>query len=113
MQADNLLLIFTVIAIVLGVSAAIVSFAAAVRADMSNTPMSKTFAGARFGLMVKIVFAALLLIGVTPSTRTLAAMYIVPAIANSKAIQKDFPELYDLAIGKLKEQLAPAVEKKP
>lgn len=49
-----------------------------------------------------------------PSTKTLAAMIVVPAIANSQAVQKDFPELYDLAVNKLKEQLAPSkeVEKK-
>jgi hypothetical protein len=42
-----------------------------------------------------------------PGTKTLAAAYVVPAIASSQAVQKDFPELYDLAINKLKEQLKP------
>lgn len=43
-----------------------------------------------------------------PSTKTLCAVVVVPAIANSEAVQKDFPELYTLAVEKLKEQLAPA-----
>ena len=40
-----------------------------------------------------------------PPTKTLAAMIIVPAIANSDAIQKDVPEIYELAKDRLKEAL--------
>jgi len=40
-----------------------------------------------------------------PSTKTLAAMIIVPAIVNSDAIQKDVPEIYELAKDRLKEAL--------
>lgn len=47
-----------------------------------------------------------------PSTKALCAMVVVPAIVNSQAVQKDFPELYDLAMSKLKEQLKPKIEGK-
>ncbi len=40
-----------------------------------------------------------------PNTSTLSAMYILPALSKSQAIQKDFPELYDAMVKKLKEQL--------
>lgn len=70
----------------------------------------------RKGLTAIWAVVILVAIGVTvtPSTKTLAAMIVVPAIANSQAVQKDFPQLYDLAVNKLKEQLAPSkeVEKK-
>ncbi len=41
----------------------------------------------------------------TPSSTTFAAMVIIPEIIESKAIQKDLPELYDAAVNKLKEEL--------
>lgn len=46
-----------------------------------------------------------------PDTKTLAAMYVVPAIADSKAIQQDVPEIYNRAVDRLKETLKPQAEK--
>lgn len=43
-----------------------------------------------------------------PTSKTLAASYLAPMIANSAAVQRDFPELYNLAVQKLKEQLTPS-----
>ena len=40
-----------------------------------------------------------------PSTKTLATMVVIPAIANSDVLQKDMPELYNLAKEKLKESI--------
>lgn len=65
--------------------------------------------GKRDARWVTICFVLLgAAIAFLPSTKTLAATYVVPAIASSAAVQKDFPELYSLAVGKLKEQLAPS-----
>ena len=51
-----------------------------------------------------------------PNTKTLCAMYALPAIVNSKVVQTDFPELYDIALqatkGKLQELVKPAEGKK-
>lgn len=52
----------------------------------------------------------LLLATAVPSTKTIAVMYAVPAIVNSKPVQQDLPELYDMAVKSLKEQLAPKQE---
>ncbi len=41
-----------------------------------------------------------------PSSKTIAMMVALPAIANSEPIQKDLPELYQLAKDALKEQIA-------
>lgn len=43
----------------------------------------------------------------TPSTKTVAVMYAVPAIVNSKPVQQDLPELYQMGVEVLKAQLAP------
>lgn len=40
-----------------------------------------------------------------PDTKTAAAVVIAPQIANSQMVQRDIPELYTLAIGKLKSAL--------
>lgn len=42
-----------------------------------------------------------------PSSKTIAMMVVIPEITHSKAVEKDLPELYDLAMKALKEQLAP------
>lgn len=49
--------------------------------------------------ILAIVFA------LTPSTKQMAAILVVPKIVNSEAIQKDVPELFDLAIEWSKDRL--------
>lgn len=38
----------------------------------------------------------------TPSSKTIAIMYVAPALANSEAIQKDVPELWKAGVDALK-----------
>jgi len=45
-----------------------------------------------------------------PSTKTLCMMYALPAIVNSKVVQTDFPELYDIALQATKEKLQEMVK---
>ena len=45
-----------------------------------------------------------------PTTKTLAAMYVLPRIAESEAIQKDLPEIWDLGVSALKQQFAKEYE---
>ena len=42
-----------------------------------------------------------------PRSNTIAMMYVLPEIANSKVVQQDLPEIYDAAMKALKEQLKP------
>lgn len=64
---------------------------------------------------MKILFIPILFCGTAsallPSTKTLAAMIVIPAIADSSVIQKDAPEIYKLAVDRLKSSLQPEVEK--
>ena len=63
-------------------------------------------------VIVAIVVSGL--IGVLiPDSKTIAAMVVIPVIAESDAIREDIPQLYGAAIEKLKEslELNPAVEK--
>lgn len=46
-----------------------------------------------------------------PSSSTVAMMVIIPEIANSKALQKDVPDIYNAAVDALKKQLTKEVEK--
>jgi len=57
-------------------------------------------------------FIFLSLAVLTPSSKTIAMMVVIPAIANSEVIQKDVPELYSLAIDALKENLTQKEESK-
>lgn len=43
--------------------------------------------------------------GLFPSSNTIATMVILPEIVNSEVIQKDLPEIYKMAIEKLKAEL--------
>lgn len=52
----------------------------------------------------------LILYTLTPSSKNLALIYVLPRIADSKVIQKDLPELYDIAISSLKNKLTNTVE---
>ena len=40
-----------------------------------------------------------------PSSKTIAAMVVIPAIAQSDVIKRDLPEIYSAAVNKLKEEL--------
>lgn len=48
---------------------------------------------------------SLLLTVVVPTRETFAAMYVLPAIAKSEAVQKDLPEVYNMAVDFMKKQL--------
>jgi hypothetical protein len=45
-----------------------------------------------------------------PSTKTVAAAVIAPAIVNSKIVQQDIPELYNIGIERLKEAIKPTAK---
>ena len=56
------------------------------------------------------IIATFLLATAIPSTKTLCMMYALPAIVNSKVVQNDFPELYDIALQATKEKLQEMVK---
>jgi uncharacterized membrane protein YccC len=93
-QADSLINLFIGMAVAFGVLAFVISLR-----------VIKTFVAL---ISAAFVFAGLGMI--TPSSRTIAMMYAIPAIVNSEPIQQDLPELYDMAVKSLKDQLAPKQE---
>lgn len=60
-------------------------------------------AGTKQSFIIAIIF--IICATFTPSTKLLATMIILPEIANSEVIKKDLPEIYDLAVEKLKTEL--------
>ena len=60
--------------------------------------------------MITGIIATFLLATAVPSTKTLCMMYALPAIVESKAVQTDFPELYNIALQATKEKLQEMVK---
>jgi len=52
-----------------------------------------------------VFVVAVLLAVFAPSKQTFAAMYVLPALAKSEAVQKDLPEVYGMAVDFVKKQL--------
>lgn len=42
---------------------------------------------------------------IVPTQKEIAIIYVVPKIINSEAVKKDLPEIYDLGVNYIKEQL--------
>lgn len=55
--------------------------------------------------LLSIGVMAILIAMLTPSSRAIAYMIVIPAIVDSNVIQEDLPELYEFAIEALKDQL--------
>lgn len=53
-----------------------------------------------------VAILAVAVIVLMPRSKTVAMMVVIPAIAHSKVIQTDLPEIYDMAIHALKAQLS-------
>lgn len=56
---------------------------------------------------ILLSMAASIVIAFAPSTKTVAASVIAPAIVNSQAVKKDIPELYQLGIEAIKSAIGP------
>ena len=67
-------------------------------------PVLKRFVG-------PVVAISLAILAFAPSSKTLAAMYIVPAIANNEKVQDVGNRLYDLAVEWM-DELKPAKKEK-
>lgn len=64
----------------------------------------------RIGLYIKqcsiVVVILVLLSTITPNQKTVAMMVVIPAITESEAIQKDVPEIYNIAVNAIKEKIS-------
>lgn len=103
--ADNIGSAFTIIAIVglvlAGVLLAISGIAKAESAE--DETVAALIAGFNKALTAGLI--ALVLAALMPSSKTIAAMVVIPEIANSDVIKRDLPDIYAAAIGKLKAEL--------
>ena len=53
-------------------------------------------------ILIPIVALSLSVNALVPSSKTVAMMVVIPAIAQSKVVQKDLPDIYDIAVTALK-----------
>lgn len=103
MQADSFKALFIGASVVIGLSAAWCWAIVFSRMEFND---------AQGGMprVATLTTMALILVAIacafTPSTRSLAAIHVVPALANSQAVKTEVPELYELA----KEALRGAIE---
>lgn len=105
--ADNLKSSLALLIALLGMASLLTTvYLAACRfEDLSedHRKLAKSFARWVYPLFAFVVLVQIL----TPSSKTIAVMVILPAIVNSEPIQKDLPDMYRIAVDALKEQLAP------
>ena len=95
---DSILGVAVLIAILSGIAAIILMPMAATEDEDEPSLIKKWLAIAASAFVVSIVTCIF-----TPSAKTSAAMYVVPAIANSEKLQGVTDGIYDLALEWLKE----------
>jgi len=74
--------------------------------DCGNEKKARAFYCRWFKVLLPLTVAFSVILVFVPSSRTVAAMYVVPAIANSEKVQDVGNRLYDLAVEWMK-QLGP------
>jgi predicted MFS family arabinose efflux permease len=70
-----------------------------------NEKQARNSASRVFILSAPLFALMMALIMFLPTSKTIACMYVIPAVANSTPIQKDIPEVYKMAIDKFKSEL--------
>ncbi len=69
---------------------------------------AKTLKAGIICAIIAILFGAASIL--SPSSKTIAMMYVIPEIANSKVVREDIPQIYEAAIEALKENLKNAAK---
>lgn len=115
LQLDSIGALFFVGAIVSAFAAAGILFAGALATDRGCYPSAeqdKSWAQLKRLALRALVLTCVLApcAALTPSTKTAAAMIVLPAVANNKAIQHEAGDLYKLAKDALKNAVTPAKE---
>ena len=72
--------------------------------DMDNSHSHFIFLLRRYSVIT--FFIALPFLIFLPTSKQFAIMYVVPKVAESEIIQKDIPEIYDMAVLGLKKKLS-------
>lgn len=118
--SDQMLNVANFLSIACGVIGAIIGVIALIATSVSeecstsrmmDEPTGKRwFTGAKRLLVASGIFTLVYML--TPSSKTIAVMVILPAIVNSEPIQKDLPDLYRIAVDALKKELSGEPEKK-
>ena len=107
-QADSLNALFELISIPFWAAGFTGTFATTVgihlQSDETSIKRARKLRIWAVGALAVGVLSSLVAVAI-PSSKTIAMMVAIPAIANSEPIQKDIPELYQLAKDALKEQI--------
>jgi hypothetical protein len=104
MQMDSIIVVAVVIGACLLISAAAACFYGGLKNESEASATGRRLA--------KYAFILLAISAFLPSTKTTAAMIVIPAIANNEAIQKEAGDLYAIAKQALKDSVATEEPKK-
>lgn len=110
-QLDNIVALCMALTVVSAIACGAMIMAGVVESDFDVEAAKKWRTRGVKALPLAILFG--LLAAATPSSNTYAMMVVIPAIANSKAVQRDIPELYDIAIEALKARLKSDITAQP
>ena len=103
-RLDAIQMVFGITAIIIGVAVTIVAIIFGIQkmdGDEDAAKVAKRGLGKLVLWFIIVTFPALLI----PTSKDFAMMYVIPRIAKSEPIKKDLPELYDMAIGELKNMI--------
>lgn len=99
--------VLLVTAILLVIATVIVSVVAACTVDDASEKELHAATSRWAKKLQPAAFAAMLMFALFPDDKTIACMVIVPAILDSKVVQQDVPELYNMAVQALKDSITP------
>jgi Na+/phosphate symporter len=103
--ADNIGTAITIIAIVGLVLAGILLAVSGIAKIESAEDETVSALNAGFKKALTAGLVALIVAALLPSSNTVAAMVVIPELANSDVIKRDLPDIYAAAIGKLKSEI--------
>jgi hypothetical protein len=104
MQADKFSALLATVSILAVLITLVIVILGALQSPIGDDPV-QLWRKHKLKMWICIAASAGMAFTLMPSTNTLAAMFIAPAIANSEVVQKDVPELYNLAVEALKQKL--------
>lgn len=103
MQLDSIVVAAFGMAVILGIAAIICTIVAAI-AGAEGEPLAPRMARATKSVSAAF-FVAVLASALLPSTKTAAAMIVLPAMANNETLKREADDLYGLAKQALKEAI--------
>lgn len=113
-RLDNIRALIATLCVMSGLLVVVLAFAGGILRDDNDIGTSQYTLGRRLHspgipacMVLSLLFGTALVF--VPTIKEYAAIRVIPAIANSEAIQQDIPELYKLSVQWMKQELGAKV----